>query len=144
MKAEAKILNPAKRFKRAPLRRIPRITDIYVRRKRPVQSYLQRVRSLFENHKETCVTIHGLGAALLSAIEVALSVKHFYKNDQLKLETTTSTVTLIDDIEFTNDEEPCVEKRRNNAIHIKLHYMKKPHVPINKDAINCLNAKKTH
>ena len=72
-----------KRFKRAPLRRLPRKTDIYVKRKRPIQAYLQRIRKLFDECKESFVVVHGLGAALLPAIEVAMSARRHYGTEKL-------------------------------------------------------------
>jgi hypothetical protein len=121
-KIKGKPTNDIRRRKRAPLRQLPRKTDIYVRNHRPIQSYLQRIRKLFDIQRESCVTVHGLGAALLPAIEVAMNLRRHYGIGQLKLDATTSTVTLVDDMEPMDDRNPWIEGRKNNAIHIRLYH----------------------
>ncbi|KND03509.1 uncharacterized protein SPPG_08895 [Spizellomyces punctatus DAOM BR117] len=68
----------------------------------------------------TFLTIHGLGAAITRAIELALSLRE--KNpDRIAWTITTSSVVLVDDIEPEDVEADIYsEPRQNSAIHIRV------------------------
>ncbi|GFS32074.1 ribonuclease P protein subunit p20 [Trichonephila inaurata madagascariensis] len=70
---------------------------------------------------ETEIHVHGLGASVNTAVNLALQLKSFYA-DTITLEATTSTVDLIDDHHSPQNGHR-VENRKNSAIHIKIAQM---------------------
>ena len=65
--------------------------------------------------------IHGLGAAINRAVNLALELKHTCVGN-IETVTQTSTVELIDDLEPETDErEPDTFVRNNSAVHIKVY-----------------------
>ncbi|KAK9763798.1 hypothetical protein K7432_009217 [Basidiobolus ranarum] len=111
--------------KRTPQRPATLNTDIYVSSKQSFGSQLQRIKVLLLEKRVSTVTIHGLGKALGKAILLATTLKEVL-HDQVVLETTTSSVKLVDDIIPEDEEEDLkTNVRTNSAIHI-LVSMKKP------------------
>ncbi|KAI8590877.1 hypothetical protein BDZ88DRAFT_379755, partial [Geranomyces variabilis] len=86
------------RHKRAVQRPPTLATDIYVSRKSTVQAQAKRARTLLDGPDVTFLTIHGLGAAINRAIELALHLKEQYQ-DRIAWTISLSTVTLVDDVE---------------------------------------------
>ncbi|KAI8922291.1 hypothetical protein DFJ77DRAFT_425289, partial [Powellomyces hirtus] len=87
--------------KRAVQRPPTLATDIYVSRKSNFHAQSKRAQKLIDGQNFTFLTIHGLGAAINRAIELALHVKEQNK-DRIAWSITTSTVTLADDVEPEN------------------------------------------
>ncbi|KAI8833205.1 hypothetical protein BC829DRAFT_408008 [Chytridium lagenaria] len=97
---------PILRSKRSIQRAPTLLTDIYISRKSVFPALLKRAIKLLKS-KNPFITIHGMGAAVNKAIEVALKIL-------------TSTVELVDDVVDEEEDEMTVE-RRNSAIHIKIY-----------------------
>ncbi|GFT82202.1 ribonuclease P protein subunit p20 [Nephila pilipes] len=109
--------DPDYRIERRITPRLPkRKNDVYVNQKTSFVGQLNKCKSLLLSEKE--IHIHGLGAAVNTAVNLALQLKSFYMNT-ITLEATTSTVDLIDDHHSLSTGHS-VENRRNSAIHIKL------------------------
>jgi ribonuclease P/MRP protein subunit RPP20 len=107
-----------KRNKRPPFKPPTTETDIYVSKKTAIPAQLKRIEQLFEQGKSP-VTIHGLGIAIINAIQLALRYRQEHPAVQWTVET--STVTLHDDVEPADvDDDIQVQTRNNSAIHIKL------------------------
>ncbi|KAI9593607.1 processing of precursor 7, ribonuclease P family [Syncephalis fuscata] len=85
--------------KRAPQRAATKPNDIYVTRKSSFHGQLARAKKLLASNeaKFDTIVIHGLGAAIGRAIELATAIETSMHH-QVSLQTTTSTVTLVDDI----------------------------------------------
>jgi len=111
--------------KRLP-RSLPREpNDIYVTRKTPIKVQIDRCQELLDSGE--IVYIHGLGAAVSRALNVALAVK---KNNcgSVDLDVRTATVNLVDDIDYTDEDRlPSTQTRPNSVVHIKLF---RPAVPV--------------
>ncbi|KAJ3289093.1 ribonucleases P/MRP protein subunit pop7, partial [Borealophlyctis nickersoniae] len=97
---------------------------IYVSRKTAFAAYCKRAQKIIDSPDFTFLVIHGLGAAITRAIEVALFVKQ--KNPtSVSWTVTTSTVSLVDDMETEDlDEDVKTETRDNSAIHIRIVKMR--------------------
>lgn len=92
--------------------------DVYVNQKSSFIAQFNKCKTLLSSEKEIC--IHGLGAAVNTAVNLALQLKTFYL-ETVTLETTTSTVELLDDfIPRTPVGRQRTVKRKNSAIHIKI------------------------
>ncbi|KAJ3176313.1 ribonucleases P/MRP protein subunit pop7 [Geranomyces variabilis] len=116
----AKASNGSVRHKRAVQRPPTLATDIYVSRKSTVQAQAKRARTLLDGPDFTFLTIHGLGAAINRAIELALHLKEQYQ-DQIAWTISLSTVTLVDDVEPEElDDDVSTETRQNSAVHIRI------------------------
>ncbi|KAL5036153.1 ribonucleases P/MRP protein subunit pop7 [Batrachochytrium dendrobatidis] len=92
------------RFKRMPPRcHAVRSTDIFVSKRSSFPALTKRALSFLEpsatGRKQTSqkVTIHGLGAAIICAVQLALHIQKA-ASISISLSTTTSSVTLIDDV----------------------------------------------
>lgn len=111
--------------KRLP-RSLPREhNDVYVTRKTPFKVQLDRCQDLLDTGET--VYVHGLGAAVSRAINVALAVK---KNNcgSVDLDVRTATVNLVDDIDYVDEDRiPSVQTRPNSVVHIKLF---RPDIPV--------------
>ncbi|KAL2726838.1 ribonuclease P protein subunit p20-like [Vespula squamosa] len=95
--------------------------DIYVTNKTDFKAQLKKCEKLF-NFGISEIIIHGLGAAIKRACNLALRFKEIHHNS-LDLDIKTSTEELIDDFEPLNDDYDYEMKiRRNSAIHI-LHWL---------------------
>jgi ribonuclease P/MRP protein subunit RPP20 len=93
-------------------------TDIYVSKKTIIPAQLERITQLFENGNAV-VSVHGLGVAIITAIQVALRYRQQYPLVQWNIET--NTVQLVDDVEGADmDQDAYVSTRSNSAIHIHL------------------------
>ena len=102
-----------------------RKNDIYVNKKTDFKAQLARSQRLLDNGVNE-LYIHGLGAALNRAINLALQLKAL-GNGSVEVSANTSTVELIDDREPMDDEnEPDQCTRNNSAIHIKVYRPQEP------------------
>ncbi|KAJ3163699.1 ribonucleases P/MRP protein subunit pop7 [Geranomyces michiganensis] len=113
------------RHKRAVQRPPTLATDIYVSRKSTMQAQAKRAQMLLDGPDFTFLTIHGLGAAINPAIELALHLKEQYQ-DQIAWTISLSTVTLVDDVEPEElDDDITTETRQNSAVHIRVFKVNK-------------------
>lgn len=104
--------------KRLPRKLPKRKNDVYVSRRTNFKQQLERCVKLLNNGSE--VYIHGLGAAINRAVNLALELKNSSVGN-VETETHTSTVELVDDLEPETDEhEPETFMRNNSAVHIKV------------------------
>lgn len=104
--------------KRLPRKLPKRKNDVYVSRRTNFKQQLERCQKLMDSGNE--VYIHGLGAAINRAVNLALELKHSSVGN-VETETHTSTVELVDDFEPETDEyEPETFTRNNSAVHIKV------------------------
>jgi ribonuclease P/MRP protein subunit RPP20 len=104
--------------KRLPRKLPKRKNDVYVSRRTNFKQQLERCEKLLNNGSE--VYIHGLGAAINRAVNLALELKNSSVGN-VETETHTSTVELVDDLEPETDEhEPETLMRNNSAVHIKV------------------------
>nr|XP_015916314.1 ribonuclease P protein subunit p20 [Parasteatoda tepidariorum] len=104
--------------KRLPPSLPRRPNDVYVNQKTPFIAQFNKCKTLLSKEKE--IHIHGLGAAVNTAVNLALQLKTFYLNT-IVLDTTTSSVELIDDFTPLNGKfKPKTNTRKNSVIHIKL------------------------
>ncbi|VDI74146.1 ribonuclease P/MRP protein subunit RPP20 [Mytilus galloprovincialis] len=104
--------------KRLPRKLPKRTNDVYVSRRTNFKQQLERCHKLMNSGNE--VYIHGLGAAINRAVNLALEVKKSSIGN-VETETQTSTVELVDDLEPETDEhEPEIFIRNNSAVHIKV------------------------
>ena len=105
--------------KRLPKKLPKRKNDIYVNRKTDFKGQLERCQKLLDSGVNE-LYIHGLGAAINRALNLALQLQARGLGS-IELSTHTSTVELIDDVEPENDEmEAETYVRNNSAVHIKL------------------------
>ncbi|XP_015768979.1 PREDICTED: ribonuclease P protein subunit p20-like [Acropora digitifera] len=109
-----------KRSKRPPQRVQKCRNDIYVNRKTDFAVQLERCQKALDSSDQE-VTIHGLGAAMNRAINLALQLEH-KRQGTVELSATTSSVKLVDDYDPEDDDhEVCSKVRTNSAIHIKVY-----------------------
>ena len=114
--------------KRLPKTLPRRKTDVYVNKKTDFKAQLARCQRLLDNGFNE-LYIHGLGAALNRAINLALQLQAL-GNGSIEVSVNTSTVELIDDREPLDDEaEPGQNTRNNSAIHIKVYRPEEPLPP---------------
>ncbi|XP_047351764.1 ribonuclease P protein subunit p20 [Vespa velutina] len=93
--------------------------DIYVTNKTDFKAQISKCEKLL-NIGVSEIIIHGLGAAIDRACNLALQLKEIHHNS-LDLDIKTSTAELIDDFEPLNDDyDYKVKMRRNSAIHIRV------------------------
>jgi len=111
--------------KRLP-RSLPReFNDVYVTRKTPIKVQINRCQDLLDSGE--VVYIHGLGAAVTRALNVALAIKQ-NNCGSVDFDVRTATVNLVDDIDYTDEDRlPSVQTRPNSVVHIKLF---RPDVPV--------------
>jgi len=106
--------------KRLPRSFPRRDIDVYISRKTNFVQQLEKCKKLLQGEHEE-VVIHGLGAAVNRAINLALQVKAVY-GDTVELATMTSTEELIDDLEPQVDNcEPMSQGRNTSAVHIRIY-----------------------
>eukprot|EP01136_Pigoraptor_vietnamica_P028083 Opistho-1_new@85210 len=106
--------------KRAPLRLPNRKNDLYVTRNTEFPAQLDRAQKLLDAGFDE-IFIHGLGAAINRAINLALRLQEQHKGT-LSVAANTSTVELVDDIDPADASQLPGEQRRNNsAIHIRVY-----------------------
>eukprot|EP00123_Amoebidium_parasiticum_P019724 comp31629_c0_seq1/m.47258 comp31629_c0_seq1/g.47258 ORF comp31629_c0_seq1/g.47258 comp31629_c0_seq1/m.47258 type:complete len:223 (-) comp31629_c0_seq1:583-1251(-) len=105
--------------KRVPMRLPCRANDIYVCRNSRFSAQLDRAQRLLDSGWKE-VYVHGLGAAVSHAINLALQLKARGMGT-VDVETTTSTVELIDDLYPTTEDGLLQTRiRYNSAIHIRV------------------------
>ncbi|RZF35758.1 hypothetical protein LSTR_LSTR012056 [Laodelphax striatellus] len=109
--------------KRCPPQGTRRNNDVYVTSSSNFKSQLGQCRKLIEEGEQEIV-IHGLGAALPQAINLALQLQDLSHNTWC-VSTGTDTVDVVDDLEpLSDDVDFDTRVRPNSCIHIKL--VKKP------------------
>ncbi|XP_065898424.1 ribonuclease P protein subunit p20-like [Dysidea avara] len=105
--------------KHPPSKLSKRKNDIYINRRTEFPVQLVRCTKLLEEGYNE-ITIHGLGAAINRAINLALKLQDTSPYE-LKSEVTTSTVEVMDEFEPLEDDQHYQSQSRNtSAIHIKL------------------------
>ncbi|KAI8810713.1 hypothetical protein BJ742DRAFT_172345 [Cladochytrium replicatum] len=114
-----KSLSNCKRRKLAVQHPEVRPTDIYVRRKSNRHALIKRAKTLIDSPGFKSLDIHGLGAALVMAMELALKLKEIY-GDTIEWNITTSSVELHDEVEDDPEVDVQMQTRINSAIHIKV------------------------
>ncbi|KAL9956609.1 hypothetical protein ACROYT_G038108 [Oculina patagonica] len=116
--------------KRPPQKGQKRRNDIYVNRKTDFAAQLERCQKLLDSSEQE-VRIHGLGAAINRAINLALQLEQRGQGT-VELSTTTSSVKLVDDFEPEDDDHEGYSKvRTNSAVHIRVY--KKPLSQVNSE-----------
>lgn len=112
-------------IKRLPPTFPRRKNDVFINQKSPFIAQFNKCKSLISNgEKEIC--IHGLGASVNTAVNLALQLKAYFL-DTVVLHPNTSTVTLVDDyIPSSNKGKYRTEYRKNSAIHITVRLVKSP------------------
>lgn len=105
--------------KRLPRKLPKRKNDVYVSRKTDFKAQHARCMKLFESGFSE-IFIHGLGAAVNRAINLALQIQKSGMGT-IDMAVNTSTVELMDDFESENDSlEHETRTRHNSAVHIWL------------------------
>nr|XP_034191191.1 ribonuclease P protein subunit p20 [Osmia lignaria] len=93
--------------------------DILITNKTNFKAQLKKCERLFDNGTPEII-IHGLGAAIHRACNLALQLKEIHYNG-IELDIKTATTSIIDDFEPLNDEADYETVNRNNsAIHIRV------------------------
>ena len=110
--------------KRLPRKLPTRKCDVYVTRKTDFKGQLARCQKKLDDGN--VVYVHGLGAAVNRAINLALQLKQRGLGS-VELDVHTSTVELTDDLEPLTDEHDADTMTRNNsAVHIRVF---RPEIP---------------
>lgn len=105
-------------LKRLPPQLPRRQNDIYVNSKSKFVAQLKKCEKMLESG-EPELFIHGLGAAVHIAINLALQLQREWS---LEVSAKTSTVQLTDDLEPTTETRSFeTRERKNSAIHIRLY-----------------------
>ena len=105
--------------KRLPRRFPKRKNDVYVNRKTDFKAQIARSMKLLESGNSE-IYIHGLGAAVNRAINLALQIRKTSLGT-IELGVTTSTVELTDDFEPEKDDlEAETRSRNNSSVHIRV------------------------
>ncbi|KAJ7372630.1 ribonucleases P/MRP protein subunit pop7 [Desmophyllum pertusum] len=116
--------------KRPPQKGQKRRNDIYVNRKTDFAAQLERCQKSLDSSEQE-VRIHGLGAAINRAINLAMQLEQRGQGT-VELSTTTSSVKLVDDFEPEDDDHEEYSKvRTNSAVHIRVY--KKPLSQVNSE-----------
>ncbi|KAJ9599160.1 hypothetical protein L9F63_010337 [Diploptera punctata] len=105
--------------KRLPPRLPRRNNDIYITNKSNFQGQLSRCEKLL-NEGESEIIIHGLGAAVPRAVNLALQLKA-KRPGSVELSVNTSTVDIVDDLEpVDNEGDYETRTRHNSSVHIRV------------------------
>lgn len=106
--------------KRLPPRLPRRKQDIYITNKSNYKGQLARSEKLLESG-EPEIVIHGLGAAVTRAVNLALQLKEKFLGT-VELSVNTSTVDIVDDLEPLEDQaEYETNTRQNSSVHIRVY-----------------------
>ncbi|KAK9501034.1 hypothetical protein O3M35_002158 [Rhynocoris fuscipes] len=104
--------------KRLPPRDSKQPGDIYITNKSNFKAQLNECLKKLENGEE--ITLHGLGAAVSRAINLALQIEEKLKTTHV-IDVTTSTLQLVDDLEPLNDSvDPLTQTRTNSSVKIRI------------------------
>lgn len=105
--------------KRLPPRLPKRPNDVYVTNRSNFQCELAKCEKLLEGG-ETEIFIHGMGAAVNRAVNLALQLETKYLGT-VQLSVNTSTTTLVDDLEPLHDQATYeTQSRQNSVVHIRI------------------------
>eukprot|EP00731_Ephydatia_muelleri_P028723 Em0020g367a len=111
---------PYARRKIPPVRPSQAINDIYINRKTDFSVQLARSHKLLDQGC-TELNIHGLGAAIHRAVNLALQLRETC-SVPMEISASTSTVDLQDELEPLDDDgDYSMESRRSSSIHIRLY-----------------------
>ncbi|XP_076037378.1 ribonuclease P protein subunit p20 [Oratosquilla oratoria] len=104
-------------------RRLPRhlpkrYNDIYVNNNSNFKSQLQRGLTVLK--ESGCVLVHGLGAAVPRAINLAQSLQDNC-HGEVTLDIRTGTVTLTEDLQWVSDGTIDPQTKNSSSIHIKVN-----------------------
>lgn len=111
--------------KRIPPRFPKRENDIYISNKSNFKSQFEKCEKLLDGNNNE-ILLHGLGAAIDRTINLALRLKEKFM-DTCEIDVNTSTVSLQDDFEPTDDHVDYeTQIRQNSAIHIRIYRINLP------------------
>uniref|UniRef100_A0A915JND2 Ribonuclease P protein subunit p20 n=1 Tax=Romanomermis culicivorax TaxID=13658 RepID=A0A915JND2_ROMCU len=112
--------------KRLPPRFPTRKNDIYVTKRTNFRAQLERCRKLLDDKAFDQIFVHGLGAAVNRALNLALQLKR-QSVGTLEMELNTSTIEVTDDLYPLLDDLEFRQRIRNvSAVHIRLFVPRKP------------------
>ncbi|XP_073973743.1 ribonuclease P protein subunit p20 [Rhodnius prolixus] len=104
--------------KRVPPRDSKKPGDVYITNKSNFKAQLNECLKKLENSEE--ITLHGLGAAVTRAVNLALQIEEQLGATHI-IDVTTSTLKLLDDLEPLHDSvDPLTQTRSNSSVHIKI------------------------
>lgn len=105
--------------KRLPPRPPKRPNDVYVTNRSNFQSELAKCQKLLEDGEKE-VFIHGMGAAVNRAVNLALQLESKFVGG-VQVAVNTSTTTLVDDLEPLHDQATYdTQTRQNSVVHIRI------------------------
>lgn len=105
--------------KRVPPRQFKQPNDIYVTNKSDFKGQLAQCLKKFDNG-ENEIVLHGLGAAVPRAVNLALQIEEKCSG-LCTLDVNTQTVHLVDDLEPLHDnQDPSSYNRSNSSVKIKI------------------------
>ncbi|RKP09408.1 hypothetical protein THASP1DRAFT_28810, partial [Thamnocephalis sphaerospora] len=113
-------------YKRAPIRQPIQPNEIFVRSNCHFRPLMGRAKSLLSSDEAgfDFIVLHGVGAAIGSTINLAISIQYMM-HDQVTLETTTSTTTFIDDT-IPDDPDAEIETNQRTCSSIQVIIRRKP------------------
>ncbi|BFZ54822.1 hypothetical protein PYCC9005_001859 [Savitreella phatthalungensis] len=95
---------------------------IYINRHTALHPLVKKVRKLLITQARSRVTLCGMGAAVASTCELALRCQDMLGGEKVcRLEISTGTVDLVDEVVPTDhDADEALQRRRNSKIEIAL------------------------
>ncbi|KAF9361451.1 ribonucleases P/MRP protein subunit pop7 [Mortierella sp. AD094] len=109
--------------KRTPLRPQTLVTDIYVTQTSSYKGQLTRAKKLLVEDGHPFIILHAMGAAIERAIGLAMGISNACSG-QVRCQTETATVNLVDDVIPTDTEKDLeTNKRQNSAVHIRIEML---------------------
>uniref|UniRef100_A0A023FBG0 Putative ribonuclease p protein subunit p20 n=2 Tax=Triatoma infestans TaxID=30076 RepID=A0A023FBG0_TRIIF len=105
--------------KRVPPRESKRPGDVYITNKSNFKAQLNECLKKLGNGEE--ITLHGLGAAVTRAVNLALQIGEKLGATHI-IDVTTSTLQVVDDLEPLHDSiDPLTQTRSNSSVRIKIY-----------------------
>ncbi|KAL1116606.1 hypothetical protein AAG570_005078 [Ranatra chinensis] len=115
--------------KRVPPRNSTKCNDVYITNKSDFKAQQSKCIKLIEGG-ETEIILHGLGAAVTRAINLALQLEEHF-NGSYCIDVQTSSLRIVDDLEPTTDAlDYDTQTRVNSAIHIRFFQKELPKLPV--------------
>ncbi|OQV21100.1 putative Ribonuclease P protein subunit p20 [Hypsibius exemplaris] len=97
--------------------------DVYLTLKTPFRAQMQKCKKLLEASGCREVTLHGMGAAVNRAVNLALQLQSDFGGDLLELSPTTGSVEMTDELEPLRDDlDPISQSRFVSVIKIKISF----------------------
>eukprot|EP01089_Gocevia_fonbrunei_P021056 TRINITY_DN8013_c0_g1_i2.p1 TRINITY_DN8013_c0_g1~~TRINITY_DN8013_c0_g1_i2.p1 ORF type:complete len:133 (-),score=8.58 TRINITY_DN8013_c0_g1_i2:5-403(-) len=113
-------MNVNKFTKRTPLRPHAHKNEMYVSHTSNPKALFKRANKLLDDPNIPLIIIHGLGAAITKAVDLALELEE-KRGTSITISTNTSSVVLLDEyIPVQADLNPVPQTRLNSAIHITI------------------------